>query len=197
MLVVLAGGTSRRFTGTADGPESDHDKVSALLAGRTLLDHLLAGAPAHLPVVVVGPRRPTARPVTTVREQPPGGGPVAGLAAAVAALPPGTGVAVVLGGDQPFAGPVVPRLLAALARDPGADRAVAVGPDGRHQPLPGAHRVPALAARLRSAPAAGRALREVLAGPEVLVPVTARELLDVDTVADLEAARLHARDPGA
>ncbi|WP_345714104.1 NTP transferase domain-containing protein, partial [Kineococcus glutinatus] len=61
VVVVLAGGAGRRFAGA--GP----DKVAAPLDGRSLLDHLLAGLPPQLPVVVVGPPRPTARPVTTTR----------------------------------------------------------------------------------------------------------------------------------
>ncbi|PPK93138.1 molybdopterin-guanine dinucleotide biosynthesis protein A [Kineococcus xinjiangensis] len=196
-VVVLAGGAARRFTARADGPESDHDKVCALLAGRPLLDHLLDGLPPEVPVVVVGPARATCRPVTTVREDPPGGGPVAGLAAAVTALPAGTATVVLLGGDHPFAAAAVPRLLAALAGSPAAACAAGVDPQGRRQPLLSAHRLPALRARLAGAPAAGRRLREVLAGPEVAVPVTAEEVLDVDTAEDLdEARRLHGRRQG-
>jgi molybdopterin-guanine dinucleotide biosynthesis protein A len=71
--VILAGGAGRRMGGA--------DKPALQLGGRTLLDRVLAAVPGAAQVIVVGPQRPTARPVTWTREQPPGGGPVAALAA--------------------------------------------------------------------------------------------------------------------
>jgi len=59
------------------------DKAAVLLGGRTLLDHVLAGIPAHVPCVLVGPdpgRLP--RAVTVLRPS--------GEAAALAALVPYT-----------------------------------------------------------------------------------------------------------
>ncbi|MGV9877651.1 molybdenum cofactor guanylyltransferase, partial [Streptomyces cellulosae] len=69
--VVLAGGAARRLGGA--------DKPAVRVGGRPLLDRVLAAcADARTTVVVAGPR-PTARPVTWAREDPPGGGPLAAL----------------------------------------------------------------------------------------------------------------------
>ena len=76
VAVVLAGGESRRF---------GSDKLAAALDQQTLLDHTLAALPEEFAVIVVGPERPTTRSVRFTREQPPGGGPAAGLVAGVRA----------------------------------------------------------------------------------------------------------------
>ncbi len=76
-VVVLAGGTSRRF---------GSDKLAAPLGGSTVLDTVLGSLPPEWPVVVVGPPRECRRPVTWTREDPPGGGPLAGVAAGVDAV---------------------------------------------------------------------------------------------------------------
>ncbi|SER16056.1 molybdenum cofactor guanylyltransferase [Microlunatus flavus] len=124
VAVVLAGGESRRF---------GRDKLAADLDGRTLLATTLDSLPPELPVVVVGPPRDVGREVTLVREEPPGGGPAAGLVAGIrAALDAGAERVVTLPGDAPAAGAGVRLLLDAL--DP-ADLAVAVGADGQVFPL--------------------------------------------------------------
>jgi molybdopterin-guanine dinucleotide biosynthesis protein A len=141
-VVVLAGGTSSRF-GT--------DKMAVLL------DSVLDSLPAKVSVVCVGPPRPTRRaPVTWVRESPPLAGPLAAVAAGVAA---GRARFVVLvGGDMPQVGLAVPDLLAALltdgqgsAGDAAAgqnDGAVLVDSDGRDQLLASAWHRDRLSARL-------------------------------------------------
>jgi len=192
VAVVLTGGAGRRFGG---------DKTAAPLGARSVLEHLLAGLPEGLPVVLVGPDPGPglrARPWRTVREHPAGGGPAAGLAAACAQAPPGTRTVVALAGDQPFAGTAVHRLLDVLAGpaapddapdDAGPDGAIGLDPSGRHQPLLAAYRLAALRAALGPDPA-GRPLREVLSGLRLVeVPVSATEALDVDTPADLARAR--------
>lgn len=187
-VVVLAGGRSRRWGGT--------DKTAALLAGRPVLRHVLDGVRAafgpDVPVVVAGPAgHPCADDAATgarwVLEDPPGGGPVAGLAAALAVLPQARLVGVVAG-DVPFGGPAVHRLVTALGA---SDGDVLIGEDarGRRQPLLGAYRVAALRAALAAAPADGRAVRDVLAGLDVrTAPVDDRECLDLDTPDDLALA---------
>lgn len=213
--VVLAGGGSRRWGG--------RDKTTADLDGRPVLAHVVGGLPAGMAVIVVGPpdhpiahRSWGGRPVRWTRETPPGGGPVAGLAAGLAALPADVGVVVVLAGDLPFCGSAVPRLLSALLASP-ADAVVGVDPDGRRQPLLAAYRVTPLRAAVggegprgdspsRNSPSrnsprgdgqsgdgprgpAGRSLRSVLAGLRVdELPVSAAEALDLDTPEDLAAA---------
>lgn len=187
-VVVLAGGRSRRWGGT--------DKTAALLAGRPVLRHVLDGVRAafgpDVPVVVAGPAgHPCAGDPGTgarwVLEDPPGGGPVAGLAAGLAALPQARLVGV-LAGDVPFGGPAVHRLVTVLA-DSGGDALVGADARGRRQPLLGAYRADALRAALAAAPVPGRAVRDVLAGLDVrTAPVDDRECLDLDTPDDLALA---------
>ena len=71
--LVLAGGRARRLNGT--------DKPALLVGGVSLLDRVLAACADARRTVVVGPERPTSRPVTWCREDPPGGGPVCALRA--------------------------------------------------------------------------------------------------------------------
>jgi len=190
-VLVLAGGAGTRFARERPGA----DKLLAPLAGSGPLALLLAGLAAR-PVVVVGPPRALPAGVRQVREDPPGGGPLAGVAAGLALVT--TDVVVLLGGDQPFAAPAVPRLAAALLAGD-ADAAVGVDAHGRRQPLLSAHRTATARAALAAlGEVAGRPLRALLAGRVVEVPVSAEESLDVDTPADLDAARgvLAARDAG-
>ena len=77
--VVLAGGTAARMGGV--------DKAAVELHGRTLLELALDALVDAAEVVVVAPAPvPTSRPVTFVCEDPPRGGPVAGLRTGVDAL---------------------------------------------------------------------------------------------------------------
>jgi molybdopterin-guanine dinucleotide biosynthesis protein A len=138
--VVLAGGQARRLGGT--------DKPALPVGGRMLLDRVLAACAGADSTVVVGPRRPTARPVRWTREQPSGGGPLPALAAGIAALDgaagdgaardaaapdaarPGAGsrrrpeAVVVLAADLPFlTADTVDALVAGLTAGTGADAA--------------------------------------------------------------------------
>jgi GTP:adenosylcobinamide-phosphate guanylyltransferase len=90
--VVLAGGGARRLGGT--------DKPSLTVGARTLLDRVLSVCADASTTVVVGPRRPTLRPVSWVREDPPGGGPLAALDAGLG--PVTAPVVLVLSADLPF-----------------------------------------------------------------------------------------------
>lgn len=174
-VVVLAGGSARRFGG---------DKLAAPLGGSTVLGRLLAALPAAWPVIGVGPDRPTDRAVRWVREEPPGGGPLAAVAAAVPQVT--TPLVVVLAGDMPDAARALPDLLAALLDAPPADvGAVAVDPGGTPNPLLSAWRTTLLADRIPR-PAANRPARLLLDLPHVRVPVDAAAAHDVDTRADLE-----------
>ncbi len=71
--VVVAGGAGRRLGGL--------DKPALVIGSTTLLDRALAAVVGADPVVVVGPARPSVRQVRWTVERPPGGGPVAALAA--------------------------------------------------------------------------------------------------------------------
>ncbi|WP_239308837.1 molybdenum cofactor guanylyltransferase [Frankia sp. Cj3] len=196
--VVLAGGSARRLGGA--------DKPLATVGGRTLLDRVLAAVATAREVIVVGPVRPVrlARPVAWTCERPPGGGPVAALAAGLELV--SAPLVAVLAADLPF---LTAGTVAALVRAVGgADRettgagqrgaappwgALLIDPAGRRQYLTGVWRTSVLRARLPTAPA-GVALRSVLAGPRVVaVPADERTTLDCDEPADLERARRWAR----
>ena len=123
--IVLCGGTSRRFGGV--------DKTQQLVGEHTVLDTLLDALPAEWPLTCVGVPRPTTRPVTWTREDPPLGGPVAGIAAGLAASPQ-TAYVVVLAGDQPHAGPAalaVAQALASSDAEPVVERGEATEPTTR------------------------------------------------------------------
>lgn len=179
--VILAGGRARRLGGV--------DKVALTVDGRTLLDRSLDAVADADPVVIVGPRRDVAVAVTWTREEPPGAGPLAALAAGLAALPEdlGTGHRVaVLAGDLLGVRPdTVTRLRAALDERPGAGGALLVDDAGFRQWMHGVWRLGALREQV-SAASPGAPLREVL-GRLPLVEVAARggEAADVDTPDDL------------
>lgn len=187
-VVILAGGTGERLGGVS--------KADLLLGGRRLLDHLLAdlaalraaGAPLGS-IVVVAPDSVTV-PDGVVRtlEDPPGGGPAAGIAAGLAVLD-GSGLVAVLACDAPRSARALPVLLRALA-DGGAgiDGAVVRNAAGFDQYLLGVYRAEGL--RLRAGEETGA--RDISArrffAPLRLVPVEAGDLdRDVDTWADLAA----------
>jgi molybdopterin-guanine dinucleotide biosynthesis protein A len=181
--VVLCGGEGRRF---------GSDKTRAELAGTSLLDHLLDGLPQEWPVVCVGESRPTRRAVTWAREEPPGGGPVAAIAAAL----PGVGgpVVVLLGGDMPYAAGPAPALVATLVGDPALDAVIGRDGDGRLQPLLAAYRTSALRGAVPE-PAAGTPLMRLLDPLRThVVAVGDDASLDVDTAEDLDRAR-HRLEP--
>lgn len=172
-VIVLAGGESRRF---------GSDKIMATWEGQTLLDHVLGSLDPAWEVVCVGPPRPTRRPVRWTREKPPGGGPLAGVAAGVAATT--ARHLVVLAGDMPWAGPVAALLLAALDHETGVGAAIARDGEGHTNPLLAAYRRAALTTTLPQ-PAHGRAAKTLLAIPHVAVDVPGREGRDVDRPTDL------------
>jgi molybdopterin-guanine dinucleotide biosynthesis protein A len=178
--VVLTGGTAARMDGA--------DKAAIELEGSTLLERALAATVDAVEVVVVGEPTATSRPVRWSREEPPGGGPAAGLLAGVDRLGQRDGLVAVLAVDMPR---VVPATFARLAGAVGArDGALLVDGSGRRQPLCAVYRCSALHA---ARPAdrqdePGLSVRRLLA-PLDLVEVAAvgQEALDVDTWQDLRA----------
>jgi molybdopterin-guanine dinucleotide biosynthesis protein A len=135
--IVLAGGDATRLGGV--------DKPQLRVAGRTLLDHAVSAVSDAARVVVVGPRRPVTGSVTFCRERPPGGGPVAAIAAAVPLT--AADAVVVLAADLPWIAPAVPALLAAL---PSSGMALLVDPGGRANYLAAAWRRRDLVAALEA-----------------------------------------------
>jgi molybdopterin-guanine dinucleotide biosynthesis protein A len=188
--IVLAGGGGRRLGG--------RDKPALPVGGRPMLARVLDAVAAAAPRVVVGPARDDLpADVVQRREDPPGGGPVAAVAAGLAALevardqPPtapasgdpgdpayGPGGSVgrpghpveliaVLAADLPFLSAAAIERLGAAAAGP-VDLAVLVDDDGREQWLCGVWRVSVLRARIADlTPVEGRSMRQLVAGLRV------------------------------
>lgn len=188
-VVVPAGGRATRLGGL--------DKAALVVDGRSLLEHTLAAVTSARAVVVVGsvdpPPAAPGRPLGVVVEDPPGGGPVAAIAAGLTWLGPADEAApwvLVLAVDQPGVGQVVPRLLAAAATAPEGglvDLWCPVDGEGRAQWLLAAYRRTALEDRLRGlADPAGRSMRSLVADLATrTVPGVGDHLGDIDTPADL------------
>jgi molybdopterin-guanine dinucleotide biosynthesis protein A len=171
--VILAGGTAVRLDGA--------DKASIELGGRTFLEHAIAALATAGEVVVVGDPVPTSRPVTFVREDPPLGGPVAGLLAGRSALARTPQWLVVLAVDMPrVTAATVERLLAAAA----GDGAALHDADGRRQ-LVIVLRTAALDAAAPAEPR-GSSVRALLAPLDLTaVPAEGDEARGVDRWEDL------------
>jgi molybdenum cofactor guanylyltransferase len=168
--VVLAGGRGARLGGQAK-------------------PQLMAAVTDATERVVVGPPQPVPDGVLVVREEPPGGGPVAALRAGLE--PVRADVVAVLAGDLPF---VTADLVHELRSRLTGDGVLVIDDAGRDQLLLGVWRTAALRAALPEA-AAHVPLRRVLA------PLAVRRLrpavpddapppwTDCDTPADLARAR--------
>jgi molybdenum cofactor guanylyltransferase len=156
-VVVLTGGGSRRM---------GHDKATLDVAGTSLLDRTLADVPAGVPVVVAGPPAPVARRgVVFVQEDPPGGGPVAGIDAALTAVT--APVVVVLSTDLPLVGTLPAGMADALLdiddEASAPEALLAADASGRPQQLCAAYRAGALRRAIAdNGPAHGAAMRSVV-----------------------------------
>ncbi len=181
--IVLAGGRGTRLGGV--------DKAALTIGGATALELILADLTEASRVIVAGPQRVASHDVLFRAEDPPGGGPVAGIAAALVDVE--TPLVALLATDMPWAGRLAARLVAEF--DP--DRAgllVPVDATGRRQPLCAVADTEALRLALdRLGDPRGRSMRELLSGLDVQEhPLDAEEascLDDIDTPADLSRAR--------
>jgi molybdopterin-guanine dinucleotide biosynthesis protein A len=180
--IIVAGGAARRFGGV--------DKAVLPVGGVPMIQRVLAAVSDATVTVVVGPRRTGVPPdVIVVREQPPGGGPVAGLAAALEAAewPP---TVALLAGDLPlFTRDALGDLAAALDNHDGA---VFTDSDGREQWLCGLWRTASLQRRIAALPeTADQALRGLLRPMDVVRIGSAADpppWFDCDTEDDLRRA---------
>jgi len=185
--VVLAGGRARRLGGV--------DKPALSVGDRTLLDGVLAACDGAEPIVVVGPPRPTARPVLWEREEPSHGGPLAALAAGLRAVPAGVEVTALLAADLPnLTRGTLRRLHEALGED--RDGALLVDAAGLRQWLCGVWRTEAVRAALAAAgDPTDRPVRALLGRLDAAeVAAEPGEAFDVDTPDDLRVAGRHAPD---
>jgi molybdopterin-guanine dinucleotide biosynthesis protein A len=181
--LVLAGGRGSRL--------GNVDKATISIGGRSALDHLLAGFPERVPVVVAGPECPTRRRVTFAQEWPIHGGPVAGIASGLDAV--STPVTVLLAVDMPWAGELAQHLVTEFASCDGAGL-VPVDSSGFRQPLCAVVRTDAVRAALRElGPPAGRSMRDLMALIDVherpLEEGEMRSIDDIDTPNDLRRAQ--------
>lgn len=181
--IVLAGGTGARLGGV--------QKPQLKVAGRTLLDRVVDAVADAQRVVVVGPEQPVSGTVTFCREDPPGGGPVAGIAAGVSLT--SAEIVVVLAADLPWIAPGVSALLAAL---PESGMALLVDRGGRGNYLASAWRrrdlVAALAQLGKPSGVSVRALAALV--DQVHVADQGDWARDCDTWDDLADARSHGED---
>ena len=192
-VVVLAGGTGARLDGAS--------KPDVVARGTRLLDHVLAGLEQlreqGLPlgrVCVVAPAE-VALPGGVLRalEDPPLGGPVAGIAAGLALLgrsDPVAGLTGILTCDAPFSWRALPALHRALAQA-GPELDGACARDGDHtQYLLGLYHRRALAAAVApgGVPLRDTAVRRALGALRVTAIPTTRDVVrDLDTWAEVRA----------
>lgn len=186
-VIVLAGGRASRMGGV--------DKPGLVVGGRSMLQTALAAVASLGRTVVVGPPRPElAAHIVQTREPEPGSGPVAAVAAGLAALgaEPAPRI-VVLAADLPFlTGATIGELVRQSAD---FDAVFAADPSGRPQYLIGVWRTEPLATRLAE-------LDSVLNQPmKALVPrrtniVELPGVDDCDTPGEIAAARSALGDRG-
>lgn len=176
--IVLAGGRSSRLSG--------RHKPAIEVAGTPIVARVIeALRAAGAEPLVVGDPAGVPAGVPVVREDPPFAGPVAAIAAGLAALPRRAGTLLVLGGDMPFVTADALRLL--VAATPGGV-ALAVDPEGRDQPLCAAWDESVLRARITAiGEPRDRPLRILLEGvaDAIRIPLPVDVLADVDTPEDL------------
>ncbi|HWD83483.1 MAG TPA: NTP transferase domain-containing protein [Kribbella sp.] len=173
--VVLAGGGSTRFGGV--------DKAMLVLDGMSLLDRVLTATAGAAETVVVGAERTAYRPVRWTLEEPPAGGPVAGLAAGLAY---GTApVVVVVSCDLPW---ITAEDIGALVNGLGDHDGYGLRDTaGQEQQLAAAYRRTALTkAVAQVGDPRDKPVRRTLAALDLAWTEPTRAGDDVDTWADLD-----------
>src|SRR4051794_19883322 len=184
--IVLAGGAGRRLGGV--------DKAEIDTGRGTLLLRALAATGRAARTVVVGPDHDVPVGVLLAREHPPGGGPVAAVAAGLERLPADdpTSAVVVLACDMPLVDQAALHVLVhdLLAR-PELDAVMYADSDGRRQYLAAAYRVGPLAAAIAAGgEPAGTSMRSVVSRLTVAEIAAHPDLtLDCDTWPDVERTR--------
>ncbi len=182
--VLLAGGRASRMSGI--------DKTALVADGLALSDHAVAAAARARSVVLVGLRdgRTAQDGGVVTREDPPFGGPVAGIAAGLVAVPEPAPWTLVLACDLVRPERAVDALLRAADDTADVDGFVAVDEDGRRQPLLALYRSSALREAVQAlGDPTDAAVRRLTAGLRLVEVLLAAGLCaDVDEPAD--AARV-------
>lgn len=188
--VLLAGGRASRMGGV--------DKTALVVRGRPLSDHAVAAAAGARRTVLVGLREGRRAPAGVVhtREDPPLGGPVAAIAAGLAAVADPAPWTLVLACDLVRPEPAAALLLDAAGTAPDdTDGVVAVDEDGRRQHLLALYRSDTLRAAVRAlGDPTGAAVRRLTDGLRLVeVPLPAALCADVDEPEDATRATADAR----
>lgn len=162
------------------------DKLAQEVGGRTILQRVLSACARARRTVVVGPERDLGTEVVWEREDPPGAGPAAAVAAGLRSVD--EGIVVVLAGDLPrLQEGTVARLVEALQ---GHDGALLTDRSGRAQHLAAAYVTGVLQDALRRwGDPAGMSMRELVEGLDLVTLPGGDAAIDVDTPLDLEDAR--------
>lgn len=179
--IVLAGGRSRRLDGA--------DKSAFVLAGTTLLERACQAVSEAQRIVIVGTVANPPDGAEVVRENPPFGGPAAGIGAGLAALgAQGCDLVAILACDLPYAGAAFAALHAVAVGGFDADGVIAADDSGRQQTLLGIYRTASLRTAVdRAGGLDGLSVRTLVAGLTFLeVPVPEGSTLDIDTWHDVE-----------
>lgn len=188
IAVILAGGRSARM-GT--------DKARVLLRGSSLLQRAVDACQDCGRIVIVAPAAlettslRTDVPFVQTYEDPPFGGPVAGVAAGLAALPdsPDAARVLVLSVDLAHPGEAVAALVDRAAGEDWTDGVALVDDEGWRQPMAALYRYSALARALAGLDSVrNTSMQRMIRGLE-LTPLTGRPGLteDVDTPEQLAA----------
>jgi molybdopterin-guanine dinucleotide biosynthesis protein A len=180
-IIVLSGGTSSRFGA---------DKSQAMLGHQQLIHYILTGIPKEFEIIIVG-----ADPLFTlasyrcVQENPVGGGPVAGIAAALELCE--SEIVGVLATDMPFAGAHMIHLLSAMTSHD--DAIIFVDSEGFKQPLAALYRREGLETALsKIGNPHGASMRTLISHLNIheipMSPEIEKAMIDVDTPHDLVVA---------
>ena len=180
-IIVLSGGTSSRFGA---------DKSQAMLGHQQLIHHILTGIPKEFEIIIVG-ADPLFTPASyrCVQENPVGGGPVAGIAAALELCE--SEIVGVLATDMPFAGAQMIHLLSAMTSHD--DAIMFVDSKGFKQPLAALYRREALENALsKIGNPHGASMRTLISDLKIhevhMSPEIEKAMIDVDTPDDLVVA---------
>jgi molybdopterin-guanine dinucleotide biosynthesis protein A len=180
---AVAGGRAQRLGGV--------DKPMTAIAGIPMLVLVLTAVGTARTLVVVGPRRELpqfADRLRWTRENPEGSGPVAAVAAGIAALDQPAALVMVLAADLPFVGAAVDPLLTAAASSE-MDGAMLIDGSGRDQPLAAVYRSDAIRRRLASIGSpVDVAVRDLVRSMRLVRVRSDDASLDCDTWADVRRA---------
>jgi molybdopterin-guanine dinucleotide biosynthesis protein A len=159
------------------------DKALLVVDGISLLDRVLTATSAAKATVVVGPERAVCREVEWAMEEPPAGGPVAGIAAGLARGK--SPVVVLVSCDLPWlTKDAVTGLLKGLGEHDGYGLR---DTGGREQRLAAAYRRTALTAAVKAiGDPRDKAVRRLFADLDLAWSEPTRAGNDVDSWADLE-----------